>query len=502
MEQIVIPPIDWGVLGPIAALVVWAIALLVVDAFFIPAGSKRVTGYLAIAGLAVAAAVGAPYWGAPEQSTFSGMIVLDSFSLTIGWIFLLIAAITIAISLDYLPRQGIEQGEYYPLVLFATAGMLLLAQGNSLIVLFLGLELLSVTLYILAGFAYPRVTSEEAAMKYLLLGAFAAGFFVYGMALIYGQTGSVQLFSYSADQPSIAQYLASENRASDALTLLFAGTGLVVVAFSFKTSLVPFHMWTPDVYEGSPTPVAALMSAGSKGAGFAAMLRLLLVALPSQRDVWLPVLAVLAALTMVVGSVGALRQLNVKRMLAYSSIAHAGYLALGLLPGTQLGVQGFLFYLLAYALTNLGAFAVLIALEQRGEAAWSLSDLAGLWNRPDASGNARLLAIAMAIFMLSLAGVPPMAGFVAKFYVFGAALEAGLWWLALIGVLCSAVSAFFYLRVIVSMFMQDSVRDVRPIPSRGLTIGLGVAAAATLLIGLIPTPVVELVRGALLVASR
>jgi NADH-quinone oxidoreductase subunit N len=461
-----------------------------------------VTGYLAIAGLVLAAAVGAPYWGAPEQSTFSGMIVLDSFSLTIGWIFLLIAAITIAISLDYLPRQGIEQGEYYPLVLFATAGMLLLAQGNSLIVLFLGLELLSITLYILAGFAYPRVTSEEAAMKYLLLGAFAAGFFVYGMALIYGQTGSVQLFSYAAEQSSVAQYLGRQTLAAESLTLLYVGTGLVLVAFGFKTSLAPFHMWTPDVYEGSPTPVAALMSAGSKGAGFAAMLRLLLVALPSQRAVWLPVLAALAAITMVVGSVGALRQLNVKRMLAYSSIAHAGYLALGVLAGTALGVQSFLFYLLAYALTNLGAFAVLIALEQRGESAWSLSDLAGLWNRPDASGNSRLLAAAMAIFMLSLAGVPPMAGFMAKFYVFGAALDAGLWWLALIGVLTSAISAFFYLRVIVSMFMQEPVRDVQPIPSRGLTIGLGVAAVATLLIGLIPAPVVELVRSALLVASR
>jgi NADH-quinone oxidoreductase subunit N len=205
---------------------------------------------------------------------------------------------------------------------------------------------------------------------------------------------------------------------------------------------------------------------------------------------------------MVVGSVGALRQLNVKRMLAYSSIAHAGYLALGLLAGTALGVQSFLFYLLAYALTNLGAFAVLIALEQRGESAWRLSDLAGLWNRPDATGNSRLLAIAMAIFMLSLAGVPPMAGFMAKFYVFGAALDAGLWWLALIGVITSAISAFFYLRVIVSMFMQEPVRDVQTIPSRALTVGLGVAAVATLLIGLVPAPVVELVRSALLVASR
>ena len=502
MEQIVIPPIDWGVLGPITVLVMWAIALLVVDAFFIPADSKRVTGYLAIAGLVVAAAVGVPYWGAPEQSTFSGMIVLDSFALTIGWIFLLIAAITIAISLDYLPRQGIEQGEYYPLILFATAGMMLLAQGNSLIVLFLGLELLSITLYILAGFAYPRVTSEEAAMKYLLLGAFAAGFFVYGMALIYGQTGTVQLFSYTADQRSIAQYLTRPAAANENLSLLYVGVGLVLVAFSFKTSLVPFHMWTPDVYEGSPTPVAALMSAGSKGAGFAAMVRLLLVALPSQRAVWLPVLAVLSALTMVIGSISALRQLNVKRMLAYSSIAHAGYLALGILAGSALGVQGFLFYLLTYALTNLGAFAVLIALEQRGEAAWNLNDLAGLWNRPDASGTTRPLALAMAIFMLSLAGVPPMAGFMAKFYVFGAALDAGLWWLALIGVLSSAISAFFYLRVVISMFMQEPVRDVRPMPSRGLAIGLGIAAIATLLIGLIPTPVVELVRNALLVASR
>jgi NADH-quinone oxidoreductase subunit N len=338
-------------------------------------------------------------------------------------------------------------------------------------------------------------------MKYLLLGAFAAGFFVYGLALIYGQTGTAQLFSYSPGAESIASYLAGQASAGN--LLLYVGCGMVMVAFGFKIALVPFHMWTPDVYEGSPTPVAAFMSVGTKGAGVAALLRIMVVAFPAIRDVWMPILAVLAALTMIVGNIGAIAQLNVKRMLAYSSIGHAGYITLGILAGNERGVQGVLFYLLAYALTNLGAFAVLIALEQKGESAWSLNDFAGLWNRQSDHGGSRLLAIAMAIFMLSLAGVPPTVGFVAKFYVFAAAWEGGLALLALIGVLTSAISAFFYLRVIVRMFMQEPVREIQPVGDRGVAISLGVVAAATLLLGLIPTPVVELVSSSLLaVAGR
>jgi NADH-quinone oxidoreductase subunit N len=481
------PPVDLTVIAPMLTVFCWATALLLIDLFFIPEDQKRVTGYLAILGFAVAALVAFPLWGT-ESSTFSGMVVLDSFALILTWIFLLVGAISIAIALDYLPRQEIEQGEFYPLIMFAVGGMLLLAQGANLIVLFLGVELLSITLYILTGFAYPRLTSEEAAMKYLILGAFAAGFFVYGIALIYGQTGTVQLFSVEAGQASIAEYLSRQTFVAADQMLLIAGSGLVLVAFGFKIALVPFHMWTPDVYEGSPTPVAAFMSVGTKGAALAALLRILTLALPELQAIWVPVLSALAVLTMLVGNIGALAQTNVKRMLAYSSVGHAGYILLGILAASDRGAQGFLFYLLAYGLTNLGAFAVLIALEQRGEAAWSLDEFAGLWQRQP------YLSIAMAVFMLSLAGVPPTAGFIAKFYVFTAAWEAGLGGLALVGVLTSAIAVFFYLRVIIRMFMHEPVRQIVPPLHRAVTIGIGISVVGTILFGLIPTPIVDLVQ--------
>lgn len=476
MEPLVIPPVDLRYLAPLLTVLAWASALLLVDVFFIPEGRKKLTGYLAIVGLVVAGLVGIPLWNI-GGSTFSGMLVLDRYSLSLTWIFLIVGCISIAMSLDYLPRQDIEQGEFYPLIMFAVAGMILLAQGTDLIVLFLGIEMLSITLYILTGFAYPRLTSEEAAMKYLVLGAFAAGFFVYGIALIFGATGTTSL-------AGIAEYLGRQTFAPEDQTLLLAGAGMVLIAFSFKIALVPFHMWTPDVYEGSPSPVAAFMSVGTKGAALAALLRIVAYALADARGYWLPVLAGLAAITMVVGNLGALGQTNVKRMLAYSSIGHAGYILLGIMVATERGAEAFLFYMLAYALANLGAFGVVIALEQRGELAWSLDDFGGLYQRRPA------LAVAMALFMFSLAGVPPTAGFMAKFFVFTAAYEGGLGWLALIGVLTSAVAAYFYLRVIVKMFMQEPVREVRPELNRGLSTGLIIAAVATLLIGLIPTPFV------------
>lgn len=413
--------------------------------------------------------------------------------LTLNWIFLLSTAITILISLEYLPRQGIERGEYYALLLFALGGMMLLAQGTDLIVLFLGLELLSITLYVLAGFAYPRLSSEEAAMKYLLIGAFAAGFLVFGIALLYGATGTSSL-------AGIANKLGS-GLAADDVAFMLAGAALVIIGFGYKISMAPFHMWTPDVYEGSPTPVAAFMSVGTKGAGFAALARLLLVALGSQYATWGLILAILAAVTMVIGNVSAVAQTNVKRMLAYSSIGHAGYILMGVLSAgspaaANRGIEGFLFYLLAYSLTNLGAFAVLIALEQRGEAAWSLDDFAGLWHRQP------FLAIAMALCMFSLAGVPPTAGFWGKFYVFTAAWEAGLQWLAVVGVITSAIAAFFYLRIIVQMFMRDPVREISPSLDRNLMIGVGLAALGVIVFGISPTPVIDLVQGSVLALSR
>jgi NADH-quinone oxidoreductase subunit N len=492
MPDIQIPPIDLGVSLQLLIVFGWATLLLLID-LFVPANNKRLTGYLSLAGVVAAAVAGIPLWGT-NGSTFNNMLALDNFALTLNWIFLLSTAITILISLDYLPRHGIERGEYYSLLLFATGGMMLLAQGTDLIVLFLGLELLSITLYVLAGFAYPRLTSEEAAMKYLLIGAFAAGFLVFGIALLYGATGTSNL-------AEIGTKLAGPGLAADDVAFMLAGAALVIIGFGYKISMAPFHMWTPDVYEGSPTPVAAFMSVGTKGAGFAAMTRLLLQALGSQHATWALILAILAAVTMVIGNLSAVAQSNVKRMLAYSSIGHAGYILMGVLAaGTPVaasrGVEGFLFYLVAYSLTNLGAFAVLIALEQRGEAAWDLSDFAGLWGRQP------FLAVAMALCMFSLAGVPPTAGFWGKFYVFTAAWQSDLQWLAIVGVITSAIAAFFYLRIVVQMFMRDPAREAQPSRDRGLALGIGLAALGVLVLGIIPAPVIDLVQQSVLALGR
>lgn len=488
MEQIELPTVNIAAILTMLVVFGWATALLLVDVFAIAPDNKRVTGYLAIIGLAVAGGVALIVGPVPETIPgapgvdavpFSGMLMLDNFALVLTLIFLLVGIISIMLALDYLPRHGIEQGEFYPLVMVATGSMVLLVQSSDLIMLFLGLELLSLSLYVLTAFAYPRPSSEEAAMKYLLLGAFAAGFFVYGIALMYGAAHTTNLVE-------IGRLVLSQVPPNQ--TLLLIGGGLVLVAFGFKIALVPFHMWTPDVYEGAPTPVTAFMSVGTKGAALAAVLRIVLLALPALAPYWLPILGLLAALTMIVGNVGALVQSNVKRMLAYSSIGHAGYIVLAIMAASDAGTRSFLFYLVAYALTNLGAFAVLIALEQRGESAWSLDDFSGLWKR---QSN---LAIAMAVFMLSLAGVPPTAGFVGKFYVFAAAWESGLGWLVLVGLVTSAIAAFFYLRIIVRMFMQEPVREVSPMLYRGLAISIGVAVVGTLLFGLFPAPIVAMIQ--------
>jgi len=484
---------DLSVIAPLLMVFSWATALLLVDLFFIPKEEKRITGYLALAGLIAAGGIALPLWGM-NKTAFGGMVTVDRFSLILTWIFLLAALISTLLALDYLPRQGIEQGEFYPLLLYATGGMLLLAQSTNLITIFLGIELLSITLYVLVAFAYPQPASEEAAMKYLLLGAFATGFLVYGIALIYGATNTVDLAAIN----TFAVIEQGIYQKSYQLTLLLAGCSLVLVAFSFKIALVPFHMWTPDVYEGAPTPVTAFMSVGTKGAALAALLRILTLALPVLRPYWMPALAALAILTMLVGNIGALAQMNLKRMLAYSSIGHAGYLVLAVISANERGMQGLLFYLLAYTLTNLGAFAVIIALEQKGELAWNLDDLNGLWKR---DSN---LALAMAVFMLSLAGVPPTAGFVAKFYIFTAAWESGLQILAIIGVLSSAIAAFFYLRVIVRMFMVEPATEPRPIllyDSLALALSIALATIATLLFGIFPTPLFNLVQQTLIASG-
>jgi len=479
-----LPQTDWSTIGPPLVLVVWATVLLLVDLFI---DNKRLTGYLALAGLAASVAVAVPFWGQTPRVSFADMALIDDTAIAIDVILVITTAITILFAMDYLKRQAIEMGEFYPVLLFTTAAMMMMAHGRNLIVLFISLEWLSIGLYILAGFAYPRIRSQEAAMKYLLYGAFAAGFLIYGIALIYGMTGT-------ADLQQIADTLR-QNTALQTSPVLLIGIGLLLIGFGYKISMVPFHMWTPDVYEGAPTPVSAYMSAATKAAGFAAILRVFQIALIDMIDVWQIVVAVLAALTMVVGNVAAVAQSNIKRMLAYSSIAHAGFILCALVGINQPGAtQSFLYYILAYSLTNLGAFAVVIALEQAGEERFDIADLAGIgWRQP-------FLGVAMAIFMLSLAGVPPLGGFVAKWLVFQVAYQANFWWLALIGLLSSVVSVFYYLRIIVNMFMRERTEPVRSFTTSPLLLGIGIAALLVIMQGLLANPVLNLVQQTLTAA--
>ena len=407
------------------------------------------------------------------------------FGLYLNVLFLVSGLAGIALAYDYLKRMGIERGEYYVLLLFTISGMMLMAYAADLIVVFLALELLSIPLYVLAGFARPRLESEEAALKYFLLGAFASGFVLYGVAMTYGATahtdlqGIVQTIKNGSANPS----------------LLLAGAGLLMVGLGFKVAAVPFHMWTPDVYQGAPSAVTGFMSVGAKAAGFAALLRVFIMAFPSLASSLAPILWTLAALTMVVGNVAAIAQGNIKRMLAYSSIAHAGYILMAFVPFGQAqlvssAIASTLFYLLAYAITSLGAWAVVVALEKAEGKGLELADYAGMARKYP------LLSAAMMIFMLSFTGVPPTLGFWGKFYLFRTAIEGGYIGLALIGLLTSLVSAYYYLRVVVIMYMRPGEAEARR--ETWVNLVAIAAAAATLLLGFLPGPLFELASQAIL----
>lgn len=483
------PEINWTVLGMPAFLMIWAMLVLIVDMF---TSDRRVLITLSLIGLGVTAALGALDYGL-TVSGFSDMLVFDQFGVLVNWILLAGTALTLLIAFDYMPRQNLNQGEFYPLVLFATSGMLFLVQATDLVTIFIGVETLSIALYVLTGFAVPQFKSGEAAIKYLLLGGFAAGFLVYGIALIYGMTGKTNL-------AQIATELSNWQSTGKALDdpILLAGVGFVLIALGFKVSMFPFHAWTPDVYEGAPTPVTAYMSVATKGAAFAAMLRFLNVAFPALKPEWQLLFGLFAAATMVYGNIVAVAQSNLKRMLAYSSIAHAGYMLLGVLAASEKGISAFTVYLLAYTLTNLGAFAVLIALENRGMPVFELKDLRGLGKRSP------LLALAMTVFMFSLAGVPPTAGFASKFGIFRAAWDANLDYLAIIGVITSVVSAFFYLRVIVTMWMRDAeATESQPTyATASLSLGVLVAVIGIVAVGLLPNIFTDLAKALVLTVAQ
>jgi NADH-quinone oxidoreductase subunit N len=394
-------------------------------------------------------------------------------------LFLVAGILAVPLALDYLRRREIGRGEYYTLLMFSVAGMMLMAIAADLVIVFLALELLSIPLYVLAAFAWPRPESEESGMKYFLLGAFASAFLVYGTALAYGATGSTQL-------RALLESLQAGR--ADPLTLAFAGA-LLLVGLGFKVAAVPFHMWTPDVYQGAPTSAVAFMAVGAKAAGFAVLLRLLLIGFPIAAEVWVPLVSVLAALTMIWGNVAAIAQTDIKRMLAYSSIAHAGYILVGVAAGASqstasAAVSGALFYLLAYGVTTIGAWAVVLAVERSDGSGTAIEDYAGLARRRP------WLALAMSVFMLSLIGVPPTLGFLGKFVVFGSAVSAGLIGLAVLGVLTSLVSAYYYLRVVIFMYMRPGEVELRR--EGWLSAAIAATALATFLLGLLPGPLLEL----------
>ena len=450
--------------------------VLVLDPLMAPKRRDRLP-LVSLGGVVAAAAILILRWGQTEIA-FGGMLAADGFAAFCNLLFLLVAGLTLLISIAYIRHTGLEHGEYSALLLFSTLGMMIMASSLDLMTIFLGLETLSISLYILAGFLRGQLKSNEAALKYLLLGAFASGFVLYGIALVYGATGSINL-------RQVAQVVALGQVTNP--TLLVIGMGLLIVGFGFKVAAVPFHMWAPDVYEGAPTSVTAFMIAGTKAAAFAAFLRILMTALPALQPDWSRVLWVLAVLTMTVGNVVAIAQTNIKRMLAYSSIAHAGYILVALATGTKLGSGGILFYLAAYIFMNLGAFAVIVALAGREDERLNIDDYAGLGlSRPG-------LGAAMAVFMFSLAGVPPTAGFMGKLYVFSAAVQANYIGLAIIGVANSVVSAFYYLRLTVVMYMSskqsEPVSGQRPAPA--LTLAVLIAIGGTLLLGLFPSRVLE-----------
>jgi NADH-quinone oxidoreductase subunit N len=459
------------------ALVVTATAALVLILDLLPPRDRKShLAAVSLAGIVLALLLTVWLWG-EDTTTFRGMIVLDSYALFFNLVIGYAAGLVLLLSTDYLQRQGLESGEYYALVLFSTVGMMLMASAGDLVVIFLALELMSLSLYVLAGYFRTRLISGESSLKYFLLGAFASSFLLYGIALVYGATETTSLERIGAVG------------ARDVLSIL--GFGLMLIGFGFKISSVPFHMWAPDAYEGAPSSVTALIATGSKAAAFAALIRVLVTAFRVAEPDWAMLLWAAAAVTMTVGNVVAIAQSNLKRMLAYSSVAHVGYMLVGLVGGGTPGTAAVLFYLLVYTFTTVGAFGVILLLERSGQEAVDLGDYAGLALRHP------VVAVTLSAFLLSLIGIPPLAGFVGKFYLFGAAVRSGYIWLAVIAVLNSALAAYYYLRLIVYMYMREpegAATSYTPSFAGGLA--LAVALIGIVALGILPAPFSDLAQAA------
>jgi NADH-quinone oxidoreductase subunit N len=415
-------------------------------------------------------------------TTFGGMYISDGYSTFFKMIFFVNIILSVLISIKYITIEKSNYGEYYALILFSTTGMMIMASASDLIVLYLGLELMALSTYVLAGFIRHDLRSSEAAIKYFLLGAFSSAFLLYGISLLYGLTGTT-------DIRSIANFITEKGLSANRSLLL--AVIFLTVAFGFKIAAAPFHMWTPDVYEGAPTSITAFMSVGPKAAGFAVLGRVFMVAFSGLKLDWVHILIPLSILTMGIGNIVALSQTNIKRMLAYSSIAHAGYALLGIITANNEGLASTMNYLMIYAFMNIGAFAVIILLRSEGFKGESIYDYEGL------SKKHPLAAALMLIFMFSLTGIPPTAGFIGKLYLFMAAINAGYTWLVVVAVIFSAISAFFYLRIVMFMYMREPKIDVTLTNAPGTTFVLGITTIAVLLIGIFPTYLINIARSAI-----
>ena len=494
---------DLNLIVPEIILTVAACVALVMEVL-LPHRKSRWVGYFALGGILLAAASVAAAWvsyGASFPLTgFYGMIRLDGFAVVFKLIFLLAAALTVAVSLRYLDVESEQRGEFYALVLFALTGMMFLSSGYDLIVLFISLELMALTFYVLVSYTRRERRSNEAGMKYFLLGAFSSGVLLYGMSLLFGVTGSTNLGDIAQGVGAIMGAAgggeATAAAAASLRPMLLLGMIALACGLFFKISAVPFHMWAPDAYEGAPTPVTAFLSTGSKAASFALFARIFLDGLGGMRGEWAPLVGVVAAITIMVGNWAAVTQTNSKRLLAYSSVSNAGYLLLGIIAGNRYGYVGLAIYLLVYTLMNIGAFGVIISLHRRGVVGEQVDDLRGLGQK------APLMAAMMTVFMLSLGGLPLTGGFIGKWFLFGGMLQRGkelgknwYYWLAVWGVVNTVVSFAYYFKFIRSMYLDDGAAEARPLSlSPALRVALGVAVFGVIAIGVYPQPFINLAQ--------
>ena len=481
---------DFFVLKPILLLSLFGCGILILD-FLIK--DQRMRWWNAMPALLGEIITGVAIWQHQQDLAVSGVaeglggsIVVDGFSVFFNWLFLGSAVLAILISVTYLEIEGENRGEYYALLLFAQAGMVAMAQGYDLVTLFIGLELMALSFYVMVGYLRDEKRANEAAIKYVLLGAFSSGMLAYGFSILYGMSGSTDLRKIAAE-------VAQRDSSDPVLILALVTTS---VGLLFKISAVPFHMWAPDAYEGAPTPITAYLSVASKAASFALMLRIFLVPLWSAREAWIPVFAFVALASMTLGNIAALTQSNMKRLIAYSSISHAGYMLLGLVAANETGLKGIAVYLFVYMFMNFGVLTVVAAMRRENEPAEEVDDLSGLMSRHPG------YAILMLIFLLSLAGIPPTAGFLGKYYIFLGLIESGHYFLAVAGALYVAVAAYYYFRIVRAVFLSDSADPPTFQLSRGVQVAAIASGVLTLLIFFYPEPILRLATDSLLLAVR